>query len=110
MRCVTFVTHGSKVTFLIYLNDMPAGEGGGGTAFPDLKLEVAPEQGSAVVFNDCFDNGHEDGRTLHAGQPPGNPNTVKMAINVRRVVKSGSRALTPPDTTADGPHADRPTG
>ena len=71
------------MTFLIYLNDMPAGESGGGTAFPDLKLEVAPEQGSAVVFNDCLDNGHEDGRTLHAGQPPANPNTVKMAINVR---------------------------
>ena len=40
-----------------------------------------PEQGSAIVFNDCFDNGEEDGRSLHAGQPPLNPATVKYAIN-----------------------------
>ena len=70
-----------QVTFLIYLNDMPANEGGGGTRFPDLQLEVAPEQGSAVVFNDCLDNGEEDQRSLHAGLPPGNPDTVKYAIN-----------------------------
>ena len=70
-----------QVTFLIYLVGMPEGEAGGGTRFPDLKLEVRPEQGSAVVFNDCFDNGEEDGRTLHAGQPPVNPATVKYAIN-----------------------------
>jgi len=70
-----------QVTFLIYLVDMPAGEEGGGTGFPDLKLEVAPERGSAVVFNDCFDNGEEDGRSLHAGLAPRNPDTLKMAIN-----------------------------
>ena len=70
-----------QVTFLIYLVDMPEGEGGGGTRFPDLKLEVNPEKGSAVVFNDCFDNGEEDGRSLHAGQPPLNPGTIKYAIN-----------------------------
>ena len=69
------------MTFLIYLNDMPEGEDGGGTRFPDLKLEVAPQRGSAVVFNDCLDNGHEDGRSLHAGQPPSKPGTIKMAIN-----------------------------
>ena len=57
------------------------GEAGGGTAFPELKLEVAPQQGSAIVFNDCFDNGEEDGRSLHAGLPPANPGTVKYAIN-----------------------------
>ena len=69
------------MTFLIYLKDMPPGEMGGGTAFPDLKLEVAPEKGSAIVFNDCFDNGEEDGRSLHAGLAPLNPKTVKYAIN-----------------------------
>ena len=37
-----------QVTFLIYLKDMPPGETGGGTGFPDLKLEVAPEQARAV--------------------------------------------------------------
>ncbi|KAL1521325.1 hypothetical protein AB1Y20_020992 [Prymnesium parvum] len=71
----------SKVTFLIYLNDMPEGETGGGTGFPELNIEVAPQQGSAIAFNDCFDNGHEDGRSLHQAQPPVLPGTVKMAIN-----------------------------
>ena len=70
-----------QVTFLIYLVDMPPGEAGGGTRFPELNLEVAPEQGSAIVFNDCHDWGGEDGRSLHAGQPPLNPATVKYAIN-----------------------------
>ena len=70
-----------QVTFLIYLKGMPPGESGGGTAFPELKLEVAPEQGSAIVFNDCLDNGDEDQRSLHAGLPPANPDTVKYAIN-----------------------------
>lgn len=60
---------------------MPEGETGGGTAFPDLKVEVAPQQGSAIVFNDCLDNGHEDGRSIHAAQPPVRPGTIKMAIN-----------------------------
>jgi len=70
-----------QVTFLIYLVGMPEGEDGGGTRFPELSLEVRPEQGSAVVFNDCFDNGEEDGRSLHAGQPPLDPKTIKYAIN-----------------------------
>ena len=38
-------------------------------------------QGSAIVFNDCLDNGEEDQRSLHAGLPPANPDTVKYAIN-----------------------------
>ena len=70
-----------QVTFLIYLVDMPEGETGGGTRFPELNLEVAPQKGSAIVFNDCFDNGAEDQRSLHAGQPPLEPSTVKYAIN-----------------------------
>jgi len=56
-----------QITFLIYLVGMPEGESGGGTRFPELQLTVAPEQGSAIVFNDCHDNGEEDGRSLHAG-------------------------------------------
>jgi len=76
------LTNGRRqLTFLIYLVGMPEGENGGGTRFPELNLEVMPEQGSAIVFNDCFDNGEEDGRSLHAGQPPLNPATVKYAIN-----------------------------
>jgi len=70
-----------QVTFLIYLVGMPEGETGGGTGFPDLGLVVAPEAGSAIVFNDCLDGGAEDARSLHQGLPPLQPSTVKMAIN-----------------------------
>ena len=36
-------THNGRrqITFLIYLRGMPPGETGGGTGFPELKLEVA---------------------------------------------------------------------
>ena len=70
-----------QLTLLIYLVDMPPGEPGGGTAFPELHLEVAPKRGAAVAFNDCLDAGGEDGRSLHAGLPPTQPGTVKYAIN-----------------------------
>ena len=65
------------MTFLIYPSTcQPARR----RHFPELKLEVAPQQGSAIVFNDCFDNGEEDGRCPR-GLPPANPGTVKYAIN-----------------------------
>ena len=54
---------------------------GGDDLSERFKLEVAPEMGSAIVFNDCFDNGEEDGRSLHAGQPPLKAGTIKYAIN-----------------------------
>jgi hypothetical protein len=68
-------------TFLIYLNDLPDGEIGGGTQFPELEVELRPEKGAALVWNNCLDNGHEDGRTLHAGLPLHEPGSVKYAIN-----------------------------
>uniref|UniRef100_A0A7S4EWB3 Fe2OG dioxygenase domain-containing protein n=1 Tax=Chrysotila carterae TaxID=13221 RepID=A0A7S4EWB3_CHRCT len=75
--------HGRRqMTFLIYLVDMPEGETGGGTSFPELNVAATPERGSAVVFNDCLDNGAEDHRSLHAALPPVNPNSVKYAITV----------------------------
>jgi len=55
-------------TVLIYLNDVP--EGGGGTFFRRLNLEVKPKRGNAVIFFPGFMNGELDLEALHAGLPP----------------------------------------
>jgi hypothetical protein len=51
-------------TLVMYLND-PAQ--GGGTTFPDIGLEVAPQKGNAVFFS--YDRPHPSTRTLHGGAP-----------------------------------------
>lgn len=51
-------------TLLIYLNTPTLG---GGTAFPDVGLEVAPIRGNAAFFS--YDRPHVVTRTLHAGTP-----------------------------------------
>ena len=51
-------------TLVMYLND-PAQ--GGGTTFPDVGLEVAPQRGNAVFFS--YDQPHPSTRTLHGGAP-----------------------------------------
>jgi prolyl 4-hydroxylase len=51
-------------TLIMYLNT-PAK--GGGTAFPDVGVEVAPIRGNAVFFS--YDRPHVVTRTLHAGMP-----------------------------------------
>ena len=51
-------------TLVIYLNE-PAR--GGGTTFPDVGLEVAPQRGNAVFFS--YDKPHPSTRTLHGGAP-----------------------------------------
>lgn len=51
-------------TLLIYLNEP---ERGGGTTFPDVGLEVAPQRGNAVFFS--YDKPHPSTRTLHGGAP-----------------------------------------
>jgi len=66
------------LTFLVYLNDLP-GEDGGATSFPRLNVHVQPKARSALVFNDVLDNGMDDERTEHAGNPPARG--VKYAIN-----------------------------
>ena len=68
------------LTFLIYLNDLGDGAGGD-TTFPRLNLAIQPEKGTALVFNDCLDNGMDDERTEHAGTPPRVAGAVKYAIN-----------------------------
>ncbi len=55
------------VTALIYLNDV---EGGGGTGFPKLDLEVDPKPGRICIFHDLIagrSNRHRD--ALHGGLP-----------------------------------------
>lgn len=51
-------------TVVIYLNTP---EGGGGTTFPDVNVEVAPIKGNAVFFS--YDRPHPMTRTLHGGAP-----------------------------------------
>ena len=51
-------------TVVIYLNSP---DGGGGTTFPDVGLEVAPIKGNAVFFS--YDRPHVSTKTLHGGAP-----------------------------------------
>ena len=51
-------------TLVMYLNTP---EAGGGTTFPDVKLEVAPVQGHAVFFS--YDRPHPGTQSLHGGAP-----------------------------------------
>lgn len=51
-------------TLIVYLNQP---ERGGGTTFPDVGLEVAPQRGHAVFFS--YDRPSPATRTLHGGAP-----------------------------------------
>ncbi|WP_019575037.1 2OG-Fe(II) oxygenase [Curvibacter lanceolatus] len=51
-------------TLVMYLNEP---EKGGGTTFPDVHLEVAPQRGNAVFFS--YERPHPSTRTLHGGSP-----------------------------------------
>ncbi|WP_342129560.1 2OG-Fe(II) oxygenase [Hydrogenophaga sp. OTU3427] len=51
-------------TLVMYLNEP---ERGGGTTFPDVGLEVAPQRGNAVFF--AYDKPHPSTKTLHGGAP-----------------------------------------
>lgn len=53
------------VTCLLYLSDM---EEGGGTAFPNLDMEIRAKKGRMVLFHNCQEGStdpHPD--SLHAG-------------------------------------------
>ncbi|MDM0012574.1 2OG-Fe(II) oxygenase [Variovorax sp. J22P168] len=56
---------GQRVATLVMYLQEP--EQGGGTTFPDVGLEVAPQRGSAVFFS--YDRPDPSTRTLHGGAP-----------------------------------------
>ena len=66
--CETWMQGNRHFTFLVYLNQVE-GEGGE-TTFPRLNLTMNPTPRSALVFNNCLDNGEPDERTLHEGVAP----------------------------------------
>ncbi len=51
-------------TIIMYLHEP---DKGGGTVFPDVKLEVAPKRGNAVFFS--YDRAHPASKSLHGGTP-----------------------------------------
>ncbi|MEO5669827.1 MAG: 2OG-Fe(II) oxygenase [Ramlibacter sp.] len=51
-------------TLVMYLGEP---DKGGGTTFPDVRLEVAPKRGNAVFFS--YDKPHPSTKTLHGGAP-----------------------------------------
>ena len=77
------------LTFLIYLNTMDE-NAGAHTTFPRLKVSIPPKAGTALVFNDVLDNGHDDERTEHGGAAPAAG--VKYAINCWIRARSPDRA------------------
>lgn len=56
---------GQRVATLVMYLNAPAC--GGGTTFPDVGLEVAPQRGNAVFFS--YDRPQPSTRTLHGGAP-----------------------------------------
>ncbi len=54
-------------TLIVYLNTLPA-ISGGATCFKDLKVQVKPDQGKALLFFPCYKDGSVDERTMHCGQ------------------------------------------
>jgi prolyl 4-hydroxylase len=75
--CETWSNGNRHFTFLVYLNDVDGG--GGETTFPRLNLTITPKRFSALVFNNCLDNGEPDERSQHEGRPP--VTGIKYAIN-----------------------------
>lgn len=61
---VTAVAGQRVGTVILYLNTP---EAGGGTAFPEVGLEVVAQKGNAVFFS--YERPHASTKTLHAGLP-----------------------------------------
>ena len=67
------------VTFFIYLNTLP--EGQGHTEFPALNLSVRPQKGSALIFCNVLPNGLPDPRLIHRACPL-TDNLMKIGMNI----------------------------
>jgi prolyl 4-hydroxylase len=55
-------------TFMVYLNSVPEG-GGGGTKFFAIDKTFFPRKGQAVIWNNLYPDGTVNRDTLHAGMP-----------------------------------------
>lgn len=66
IRCLK--TGGQRIlTVLCYLNDV---EEGGSTSFPKLKLNIIPEKGKLVIFENVYENTNKRHElSLHSGMP-----------------------------------------
>ena len=55
-----------QLTFMLYLSDMPE-DGGGGTSFFHLGINVKPKAGRAVLWTNVYPNNtfYKDERTAH---------------------------------------------
>ena len=58
---------GQRVSTLVIYLQSP--EAGGGTRFPKKGIQVLPNRGGAIFFNDLTISGQLDENTLHAGTP-----------------------------------------
>lgn len=57
------------ITVFIYLNDLPENDEGG-TYFPILGYSFKPRKGTAIMWRNNSNDGSEDSRMIHAGEPP----------------------------------------
>lgn len=76
---VTLVPPTRLITFFVYLNDLP--EGQGATEFPSLELKVTPKRGSAVMFCNLLENGECDPRVAHQANPV-DEGLFKYGVNI----------------------------
>mmetsp|Transcript_57875 Transcript_57875/g.172155 ORF Transcript_57875/g.172155 Transcript_57875/m.172155 type:complete len:470 (-) Transcript_57875:24-1433(-) len=65
-------------TVFIYLNDLPEGDGGE-TLFPELRLQVMPRRGCALMWDNVLGPQQDDRRMVHQGLPP--RTAVKFGVN-----------------------------
>jgi hypothetical protein len=64
---VTMVLPRRLITFFVYLNDIP--EGQGETEFPLIGLKVTPKRGCAVLFCNVNETGEGEPKVVHKANP-----------------------------------------
>jgi hypothetical protein len=67
------------LTFFVYLNDLPFGNGF--TEFPLLSLSVLPKRGQALLFCNILPDGNAEERVVHKAMPVHSP-LQKFGMNI----------------------------